>query len=709
LGLVALMLLPTSAIAPAGPGRLPHRAAQPFAAPPDRAASAVATIGPSVGLSATGTSTPATAPVAQRTVPAASLPPHPSNVNPLQFRTREPAPMGIADFGVTGTSPNASAYEYSSSSFQGQAVVRSLSVTISGSSSKVTAFELNAVVVLDRNGTDYSYWIQNGLHLDASSDEYTIGGAYVWNFSSPGATLRAGELSGDSGSVLSGDTYYFIPGCGPSYPGQCTTLSLPATLTGRIVTSTSAGLPYVAYQYNLGSGWVTYDNVSFAHMANATDSGFRVDGFASTPYAADLYYDAEWVWVGAGGGSASTDQGSNITMTLSSWNGHNFQAVPSAWNFGSNTGESSSNVTDVPTNSLGAHLSSGAGTLGVLYNLTGVGFLNVTVPTRGVATTLVDGKAIAFQGGWANLTLPVGTHTVDLQNFTNASAAVAIDAGATTFLNLSGAGEVTINETGLPPGTPWGVDVNGTATSTHGKFLNLNLENGSYSLTYPAVPGFYQVGSSPSTLVVPGTTNISLRFAAFTYDVSVTESGLPRSTPWWIDANGTRVEGNGSSLEVMAPNGSTPYEVGSRYEFVATPAEGSILVTAGVPLPVPVAFSYRPTFVAGTVDPAGANLSVNGTVEALAGGSFNISVIPGSYDLVASASGYATDRLTVTATPGNVTWENVTLTANQSQSPGPGPISSAGSGISALDAALLVAAVAVAAVIVVFLLVRRRP
>ncbi|MCI4326305.1 MAG: thermopsin family protease [Thermoplasmata archaeon] len=629
-------------------------------------------------------------------------------MNPLQYYTREPAPTGIADFGVTGPSPGASAYEYSTPSFQGQAVVRSLSVSISGTSSKVTAFELNEVVVFERNGTNYSYWIQNGLHLDAASDEFTIGGAYVWNFSSPGATLGTGELTGNSGSVLSGDTYYDIPGCGPTYAGQCTTFSLPATLTGRVVTATSAGVPYVAYQYDLGSGWVTFDNVSFSHLANATDAGFRVDGFETTPRASDLYYDAEWVWVGAGGGSASTDEGSDINLTLSWWNGHNYQAVPTAWNFGSNTGETSSNVTDVAADPLGGYLTSGAGTLGLLYNLTSVGFLNLSVPTRSPATVLVDGLATSFRAGWANLTLPVGAHSLYLQNFTNASDSFDIVAGATTEVNLSGAGELTVNESGLPTGTPWGIDVNGSALTTNGTALAVHLANGTYPVTYAAVPGYSHVGSSPASVTLPGTSQIPLLFVPFTFAVPVTESGLPSGTSWWVIASGSTATGTGASLQVMAPNGSTPYEVGSLYEFVASPRAGTIVVVAGAASPVTVAFSYRPTFIAGTVVPADANVSIEGVAQAVADGSFNDSVLPGSYALVASARGYATQQVTVGATAGNVTWANLTLVANQSTAPHPAPSASGGGGIPALTAVLVVAVVAAVAIGAVIVLARRR-
>ena len=120
-----------------------------------------------------------------------------------------------------------------------------------------------------------------------------------------------------------------------------------------------------------------------------------------------------------------------------------------------------------------------------------------------------------------------------------------------------------------------------------------------------------------------------------------------------------------------------------------------------------MAFSYRPTFVVGTVNPADAVVSIGGVVQPLAGGSFNDSVVPGSYELVASASGYKSDQLMVTATPGNVTWENLTLAANQTPPAGLSPTPSRG-GIPVLTAVLLVAGVAAVAVAAVVVLARRR-
>ena len=624
--------------------------------------------------------------------------------------------MGIGDFGVTGTGPAAVGYAYSSPVFEGQAVVRSMSVTISGSSSKVTAFELNAVLFLQRGGQNYSYWIQNGLHLDASSDEFTIGGAYVWNFSSPSAKLSVGEVQGNASSVLSGDTYYFIPACVGAFAGQCTKQTLPVTLTGRIVSATSAGIPYVAYQYDLGNGWVTYDNVSFPRLVGANDSGFLVDGFVHPPIAPSLFYVAEWDWVGAGGGSASVDQASDIGMSLEFWNGHDYQRVPNAWNFGGNTGETASNVSDTLAAGTGpqpeAHLVSGSGSLGVLYNQSTVGFLNLTAPTNSTATLLVDGESTAFEGGALNLTLLAGDHHLYLENYTNASANVTIPAGGTTRVDLVGAGLVTFRESGLPVGTRWGVSLNGTARSTSNVSLSYHLTNGSYSLDSLAVPGYRLNGTLPTVLTLPGSTQFDLEFVPFTYSVTFTESGLPSATVWWVTVAGTRVQGSTPSLGALLPNGSSPYATGSAYEFVATPSSGTVTVTDGLSSPVEIEFAYRPTFIAGSVTPQAAQVTVAGAVQAVFEGAFNASVIPGTYLVSASATGFASQSVEVTATAGNVSWANFSLVADQT----PPPVGSNGSnqspagssGISTQLAVALIAVVAVAAVAALVVVVRRR-
>jgi Thermopsin len=619
--------------------------------------------------------------------------------------------MGIADFGVSGTGAGSTAYSYSTSTLQGSAQVRALRMAASSGSTLIpAAFELNAVLVFQEGGKNYSYWIQNGLHLDTSTDEYTIGGAYVWNFSSPSAHLSSSELRGNASSVLVSDTYYFIPGCGV-FPGQCSTVSLPANLTARIAVSACGIYPCVDYEYDIGGGWVTYDTVAFLHLANATTIGFLVDGHQYTPLGTGTFYDAEWDCVAAGGGSSGRDVASDLQMALDFWNGHNYQAVPTAWNFGGDTGESSFNITDAlnssgPGGVPGANLTSGPGTLGVLYNGSSAGFLNVTAPVLSPAELEIDGAPVPFQNGSANLTLAAGTYSLSLQDFANASERVTVQPGQSTPVNLSGAGRTTFKESGLTPGTEWGVTVDGFTHSGPGPLFTFNLPNGTYPIAYSKVPGFYRNSTDPSNLTIPARTPIQVDWTPFTYPVPVSETGLPQGTAWWVNMSGMLVQGNSTTLVGSAPNGSTEYSVGSAYEFVASPAEGTIDVTAGATSPIDVQFSYRFTYIAGTVSPSDAAVTIGGLAQTVSEGKFNDSVIPGAYNVSASAPGYVTQTMQVYATPGNTTVEQISLSPNSSASITPSSPSSGG--IPAIDVVVGVGVVAVAAVAIVSIALLRR-
>ncbi len=671
--------------------------------------------GPADRVGAAGSPGPSSAVPAAR-IGRAAVHPAASIIDPLAGYSREPAPMGIADFGVTGTGSGATAYEYSTPSFEASASIGSLRLTVGSgrTEEEVAAFELNAMLVLQLSGVNYTYWIQNGLHVNTTSREFTIGGAYVWNFSASGARLTTGELRGNASSVLASDTYYFIPGCS-AIPGQCSTLSWPTTLLGRINASSVDGVPEVAYQYDLGSGWVTYDTVSFLHLSGASVTGFTVDGFEPTPYASTLFYDAEWDWVAAGGGETGVDQGSDLQMSLSYWNGHNYQAVPSAWDFGGDTGETSSNVSvavapSAATGALVANVSSGTGSLGVLYNASEAGSLNVSSPDVPTGTLDLDGASVPFSGGYANLTLGAGTYTISLDGYSNATATVTIVAGSTRYLDLGGAGRTTFEETGLPSGTLWGVSLDGIGIASTASALSLALPNGTYSIAYRAVPGFLRNASAPAQLTVPSAP-VTIAWSAFTFGVPVNETGLPNDTAWWINASGEVVRGSGPSLLVAAPNGSTAFTVGSAYEFLATPASGTIEVTAGSAVPVEIQFAYRPTFLDGTLSPANATLTIGGAAVAVSDGQFNDSVIPGRYTLVASAPGYLSQTIQANATAGNVTVERITLSATPAQhnTGGPGPISTSGGGAGFdLLAGIGIAAAAVV-VIAAVVITRRRP
>ena len=329
-------------------------------------------------------------------------------------------------------------------------------------------------------------------------------------------------------------------------------------------------------------------------------------------------------------------------------------------------------------------------------------------PTGAPQILSLDGNPVSISNGTLNLTLSAGMYSLSLQNFSNASETITIAAGGTTFVNLTGAGKVVFVASGLPSGATWGLSVGGEMRSAPNRSLAFNLPNGTYVVNYSVVPGFFRNASAPRQVTVPVAAHIVVAWSLFTYNVSFTESGLPPSTSWWVSTANSLEVGNGSTLEVSAPNGTTTFTVGSGYAFVAAPSQGSVNITKGEFAPVDVLFSYRPTFISGTVSPSNATLTIDAVPQTLQGGAFNASVIPGSYTLVASATGYASKTITANTTAGNVTEERILLVALTTTPSGLSPPSSGPSNlpVGLVFGGIVVAGVAVA--LVSLLLLRRR-
>ena len=329
------------------------------------------------------------------------------------FSSSEPAPMGIADYGLGSSG----AYRYNTSTFLGIAQISSLttSATLSSGGPNMT-FQLNVVLPFSsQNGRQLVYWLQNVMFYDTSNHK-----AYfennVWNMSSYTAKMASNGISG------SGQVYNFD---GNSYYAESTStyasIPLPATVQFLInATINSRSEPKVYFQYNYGSGWQTYDVVTFPVLTSQSlDSGFVVDGTKYNPYG--TYYDAELILGGAGNGYNTTLVQSNVQLQLRFWNGHNYQEVTNAYSFGSNTLEGISNAQStsqyyLENGTLYAQVSSGSGTLSSIYTQSQVGIVTIqssinsgVVYTKSSSTSL-SGNGNSFTGGSATLTLFPGTY-----------------------------------------------------------------------------------------------------------------------------------------------------------------------------------------------------------------------------------------------------------------------------------------------------------
>lgn len=587
----------------------------------------------------------------------------------------EPAPMGITDFGVT---PNWTGYAYATPMFEANATIGSLTASSTGAGTAL-GFQLNAEDVVTGGGHTYVYWIQDVAYFDTASRTMQWEDN-VWNLStSGGGGLSSNSVAGN-GTVNSG-TYYAAVAAG--YPGSPVTLSFPTTILARIVASNASGTPHVGIEYNDGYGWVIFDNVTFPFLTNGINQGFLVTGFQYNP--GGTYLDAEWDVCGPGGGLTQKLGSSNLNMGLSYWNGHNFQAVRSAFDFGANTAESMSNVFDQSgaSNSTGAvygHLVNGSGSTGPLYGAYDVATLRVSTGNQSSGAIGLNGAIVPYRGGLANLTLAPGGYRVVLT--ANGSYVNGID------LNLS-AGEfrsITLApiptyplrfvSVGLPPQTGWSVNVSGALVSGGNSLLIVSVHNGTYEYLVTPVPGFAP-GAYSGAVEVSGTVvNVTIVWTQWRYAAVFVAENDPGGVNWSVFVDGASLDGSGGQLSTPLPNGSFPYLASADPAVLLSPASGTVNVSGGI-AQIEIGFSPAPGVFQGTLSPGTATLTIDGQPVSVVDGTFNVSLVAGVYTVVASLQGYVSSKQIITLVAGATAIDPITLLP---QNPGPTGTSGPGGG-----------------------------
>ncbi len=588
--------------------------------------------------------------------------PMPAVVNPYLFESDEPAAIGVADYGLTASGV---AYNYSTPEFVGTASIGSVAVASSGGAGKLLGIQLNLVLSLGPTGHPYVYWVRFAPWVNASTDVLTLQNE-VFNLTST-STDNPSPISGRGAiNTAEADQYQYTPPCSSSYPGNCAALSFPALMQLRAVSQDVDGVPGLAIAYNLGRGWISEDNISFPSLSGLADRDFVVNGSGYTPTG--LFYDAEFVLGGPYHGYTQTNLGSTIQLSLDEFNGHNLQVVPNAWNFGaesSNRFQNASTVVSAANASPADQVGAGSGKLGRLYSTSNESTVTVVgVPTSGVLT--VDGSPLNYSGGEAVVELAPGR--VALQLVSNgsvlASRNVTLTAGEVTTISMNAFYPIEIEEAGLPPGANWSIDWAGEILSSNLSHLVILALNGSYTLRVENVTGFTcNFTVEPVRVLGPGV--VRLGWSPFLFVVPFDETGLTSGTSWWVTMDNQTARGVGPTLNVSAGNGSYAFTVGAPYAFVPWSATGNVSVD-GPPGPVQVGFNYRLSFLAGSVRPSAAIVSIGGSSVAVDSGTFNDSVLPGTYFVSVSDLGYVTWSRNVTTTPGNTTELAIALNATPS-------------------------------------------
>jgi thermopsin len=300
-------------------------------------------------------------------------------INP--FYVAQPAPLGLGDFGL-GATP----YSYNTSHIMGEATFETPpNVTDPGSMGVIEVsgqhlgnvgsmyefgIQLNTVATnVTMPGSDQGFfWTQNVVNFNDTGihfvdDTFNMSGDPVIE---PGTIYSAcNNNSAGVQQILNvyGGVFQCVGGTIPITPA-----SYPVTLQlYNNATVDHLNQTIVSYGYRFtfhGTGQVFTGIASQVVFNNPNPyaplgdrPGFSIDGFAGAP--GGVFRDAEFVLVGDIGGDNSVFRAMDGTLNLeySNTSSGGWKSVPSAYNFGTDTGETSTGIADywTPSHTLVIH------------------------------------------------------------------------------------------------------------------------------------------------------------------------------------------------------------------------------------------------------------------------------------------------------------------------------------------------------------------
>jgi len=270
-------------------------------------------------------------------------------VTPLY--SQAPAPMGLGDFGLRMNSTGALVpYTYTTSSFKGSIQVNNLmDFYMLDSAPYSITFQLNTVLnhVTLFGNSSYVFWNQNVIFYSARTQELSFLDN-IWNFSSSAFYMSPNSIYSGNGTLVPGVYYYAIgPTIKVTYP-----FSVDLYLNSTVINGDTAVFFNYTVTFSNGTSISgSYDRVLFNSTYGmptgyvAPQPYYLVSGSEITPNEY-LLNDAEIMIGGPGGGSTAMIYDINAMMNLYYLNSttKSYHNVPAAFDFGTDTGETSEGV-----------------------------------------------------------------------------------------------------------------------------------------------------------------------------------------------------------------------------------------------------------------------------------------------------------------------------------------------------------------------------
>ncbi|MGC8645416.1 MAG: thermopsin family protease [Thermoplasmata archaeon] len=562
----------------------------------------------------------------------------------------EPAPMGIVDYGL-GQPAGLGAYytyQYNTTKFLGVVNVTSLSTYYS--SANITynlSIQLNLNLVFWNNNSLFVYWVQDVAFLNSYNNSVQFIDN-IWNFSSPGSNMSNSTIVGNGTIGKAGSNYFYYDLANASLPGNNIRLKEPYTIQLLALSTLRNGVPTVLFEYNDGFSWVVYDVAKFKFATHPDpDVNFYVDGSVTNPIG--TYYDAELILGGPGNGSSTADIKSSVQMSLEYWNGHNFQTIPGAFNFGSDTAETIWNVVsrayyDDSTGYIFTNVTNGSGSLAQLYYPGELSFLNITTGLKS-GNLSIGGLMIPFVNSIVNVTIGPGNYSLRIYDSNGLlvwSKNVSLAAGKVYSLIAKTVYNVTFIAQNLPLGVQWSINVSGIGS--FGPFVanrtSIQLPNGTYNYSAFTQDKNYRSPLVGSLVVKGSSVTVLLNFTLVTYQVAFMETGLPPGIEWSVAVKGITQASNGSTVIFLEPNGSYLFQVHNTSGYSPNVTNGPFTVR-GSNVVIKILFIYY-VYLIGNVTPLKATLVVDGKTIPVNSGHFNVTLIPGAHKIKISSPGYQT-------------------------------------------------------------------
>jgi YVTN family beta-propeller protein len=155
--------------------------------------------------------------------------------------------------------------------------------------------------------------------------------------------------------------------------------------------------------------------------------------------------------------------------------------------------------------------------------------------------------------------------------------------------------QVTFNETGLPVGTEWYLNVTGQPSLASGSITaRTDLPNGTYSYAIATNDKRYAPSLASSDFVLSGSSLVEVvKFLAVTFAITFTEGGLAAGTNWSVAMNGAWSSSTNTTISVSEVNGTYSFNVGAVDGYTANQSSGTLAVS-GTPASRMINFAKIP-------------------------------------------------------------------------------------------------------------------